>query len=208
MTIKEYPLKSVQISSLEFDDSNPNRLTKKQKTSLQNVMKRYGFLVPITVDSNTMKIIDGEHRAQAYAQLGCTTIPCFLIDTAKEEYDKKFLRQYLNKMHGTPDAEKDYEEMEFIMQDEVGAALLDENLGIDADALKDLKEIMGMEEEGGLPGEDSDDQADKMRKITLYFTKIEYPGIKEKFDRLKEDYQVTTETEVVKALLEHRESSI
>jgi hypothetical protein len=206
--IKEYPLRNIEISKLEFDDSNPNRLSKKQKISLQNVMKRYGFLVPITVDSKTMKIIDGEHRAQAYAQLGCATIPCFLIDTAKEEYDKKFLRQYLNKMHGTPDKEKDFEEMEFIMQDEVGAALLDENLGIDADALKDLKEILGVNEEEGLPGEDADDQADKMRKIVLYFTKIEYPDIKKTFDRLKEDYQVTTETEVVKALLEHRDTTI
>ena len=205
MTVKEYPLESVQISSLQFDHSNPNQLTTKQKISLQNVMKKYGFLVPITVDSKTMKIIDGEHRAEAYAQIGHTTIPAFLIDTATEEYDKKFLRQWLNKFHGTPDPEKDIEEIEFIMQDETGAAMLDELLDIDAEALKDMNE--GLDSEG-MSGEDKDDQADKMRKVVLYFTKIEYPDIKEKFDRLKEDYQVTTETEVVKALLEHRESSL
>jgi hypothetical protein len=203
--VKEYELKSVQISELEFDHSNPNQLTKKQKAALQNVMKKYGFLVPIIIDSEK-HIIDGEHRAEAYAQLGYSVIPAFIIDTTPEDYDKKFLRQWLNKFHGSPDLEKDIEELESIMQDETGAAMLDELLGIDADILKDMNE--GLEEESGGTGEDKDDQADKMRKVILYFTKIEYPEIKEKFDRLKEDYQVTTETEVVKALLEHRESSL
>ena len=201
MTVKEYPLESVQISELEFDHSNPNQLTKKQKISLQNVMKKYGFLVPIIIDSDK-HIIDGEHRAEVYAQLGYSVIPAFIIDTTQEDYDKKFLRQWLNKFHGTPDLEKDIEELEFIMQDETGAAMLDEFLGVDADILKEMSEGIGV------PEEDEDDKADRMRKIVLYFTKIEYPDYKKKFDRLKEDYQVTTETECVKLLLEHRESSI
>lgn len=168
-------------------------------------MKKYGFLVPITVDSNTMKIIDGEHRAQAYAQIGCTSIPAFLIDTAKKDYDKKFLRQWLNKFHGTPDVEKDIEEIESIMQEEVGAAMLDEFLGIDADMLKEMTD--GLAESGGL-AEDKDDEVDKMRRITLYFTKFEFKEYRDKFDKLMEEYQVSTETEVVKALLEHRETTI
>lgn len=205
MRVKEYPLVSVQISELEFDHSNPNQLTKKQKVALQNIMKKYGFLVPIIIDKDK-HIIDGEHRAEAYSQLGYSLIPAFVIDTTTEDYDKKFLRQWLNKFHGTPDPEKDIEELEYIMEDETGAAMLDEFLDIDIDTLKDMNE--GLEEESEGIGEDKDDQADKMRKIILYFTKIEYPEIKKKFDTLKEDYQVTTETEVVKALLEHRESSL
>jgi len=203
--VKEFELKHVNISELKFDPGNPNRLTDKQKTSLQAIMRRFGFLVPITVDKKTLRIIDGEHRVEAYKQLGYTQIMAFLIDTAKQDHDKKVLRQVLNKFHGTPDPEKDMDELSSIMEEEVGAVMLDEFLGIDAEALKEMND--GLVESGALD-EDKDDQADKMRKVILYFTKVEYPDIKEQFDRLKEDYQVTTETEVVKALLEHRESSI
>ena len=195
----------VDISKLKFDPSNPNKLTDKQKIALQGIMKRFGFLVPITVDAKTLRIIDGEHRVLAYKQLGYRQILAFVIDTVKQDHDKKVLRQVLNKFHGTPDPEKDIDEIGSIMEEEVGAAMLDEFLGIDAEALKEMND--GLVESGALD-EDKDDQADKMRKVILYFTKIEYPDIKEQFDRLKEDYQVTTETEVVKALLEHRESSI
>jgi hypothetical protein len=204
--LKEFKLTDIKISDIELDSNNPNQLSKKQKTVLPKLMDRFGFLVPIVIDEKTMKVIDGEHRIIARKQLGYETVQGFIIDTTKEDYDRRLLRQVLNKFHGEPDPEKDIEDLEYIREDETGAAMLDEFLDIDADTLKDMNE--GLEEESGGTGEDKDDQADKMRKVVLYFTKIEYPEIKEKFDRLKEDYQVTTETEVVKALLEHRESSL
>lgn len=205
MVVKKYQLKSLNISDLSPLPNNPNQLTIKQKLALQNIIKKYGFLSPIVVDSKTKKVIDGEHRVKACKELGEKQIQGYVIDTAKKDYDKKFLRQFLNKMHGTPDPQKDRDELEFIMEDETGAAMLEDCLGVDREALDKMGDALP-EETGIAP--DEDDQVDKMRKIVLYFTKHEYPEIKEKFERLKEDYSVTTETEVVKALIEHRESSI
>ncbi len=204
--MKEFKLTHVKISDIELDTDNPNQLSKRHKLALPKLMDRYGFLVPIVIDQKTMKVIDGEHRIIARKQLGYETVQAFVIDTAKEDYDRKFLRQVLNKLHGEPVPEKDMAELEYIMDDETGAAMLDEFLDIDAETIHDMQEAL--EEESGGIEEDKDDKADRMRKIVLYFTKIEYPEIKKKFDRLKEDWQVTTETECVKKLIEHYEGSI
>ena len=205
MVVKKYQLKNFNISELQPLPNNPNQLTIKQKLALQKIIKKYGFLKPIVVDSKTNKIIDGEHRVKILKELGEKQIQGYLIDTAKKDYEKKFLRQVLNKLHGTPDPQLDHDELDFIMEDETGAAMLEDCLDIDREALDHMGDAIP-EEVGIAP--DEDDEVDKMRKIVLYFTKHEYPEIKEKFERLKEDYSVTTETEVVKALIEHSESSI
>jgi len=202
--MKEFKLTHVKISDIELDTDNPNQLSKRGKLALPKLMDRFGFLVPIVIDEKTMKVIDGEHRIIARKQLGYETVQAFVIDTAKEEYDRRFLRQVLNKLHGEPDPEKDVADIESIMEDETGAAMLDEFLGIDDSVLKEMSEGLG----DAIPEEDSDDKADKMRKIILYFTKFEYKEYQEKFDRLKEDWQITTETECVKKLIEHYEGSV
>src|ERR1043166_705722 len=100
----EPQLTFIKISDLKFDPSNPNKLTKKQKKSLRDVIKKFGFLVPIIVDSEN-NIVDGEHRAEAYSMLGYTEIPGYVVNTEKD-YDRKFLRQWFNKFRGEANPEQ------------------------------------------------------------------------------------------------------
>ncbi len=195
----------LNISDLKLDPDNPNKLNKKQKKALRGVIDKYGFLVPIVVDKD-MNVIDGEHRAEAYKMLGYELIPGVICDKTKEDYDRKFLRQWLNKFHGTPDPELDINELEYIYREEAGAAMLGEYLGIEREDID--KMLAELDKAEALEGLDDDEKADVKRKIILYFTKFEFKEYEQKFNKLKEDYAVTTETEVVKRLIEHYESTI
>jgi ParB-like chromosome segregation protein Spo0J len=204
----EPQLTFIKISDLKFDPSNPNKLTNKQKKSLRDVIKKFGFLVPIIVDSEN-NIVDGEHRAEAYSMLGYTEIPGYVVNTEKD-YDRKFLRQWFNKFRGEADPALDARELELIMQEEIGAAMLEEYLNIDQDSIKEILDRVdnSEDESAAIEGLDKDDKTDLKRVIKLYFTKHEYPEYEQKFEKLKNDYSVTTETEVVKRLIEHYESGI
>jgi ParB-like nuclease family protein len=200
---------AVDISLLKFDAENPNVFTKKQMSSLQDVIKKFGYLVPIISDTQG-NIIDGEHRALAYKQLGYENIPTLVIDSATTEVEKKFLRQWLNKFRGQHDLEKDINEQSYIIEDEVGAALMENYLEITEQTVDQLAASLKDEDPSDSIIDETEHQfpIESHRKIILFFTKAEFPEYKEKFKRLKEEYKVTDEAQVVKKLIEDHESAI
>jgi len=196
----------IDMSLLKFDGSNPNVYTPKKKKALQNLIKRFGYLNPITIDYEG-NIINGEHRVMAYKQLGHDSIPALIIDTAKTSVDKKLLRQLLNKFHGEHEVEKDYEEIQEIREDEVGALLLEECLDITDETMDELAKALDRpNEENAMLEQEAKERIH--RKIVLYFTKHEFPEYRERFDRFKDIYKVTDDSEVVKKLMEAVETSI
>jgi len=49
--------------------------------ALKNEILTDGILkMPIAIDKNTYIILDGHHRLQALKRIGCTRIPCVLVD--------------------------------------------------------------------------------------------------------------------------------
>lgn len=112
--VRNHQLETVDIDSLQFDESNPNQLTKEQMHGLRISMQTYGYLTPIIIDQNNM-IADGEHRVLVYKEFGIDKIPAYRLQLDTQA-DRKLLRQTMNKLRGEHDFEKDVNEMIEIMQ--------------------------------------------------------------------------------------------
>lgn len=107
--IRQHKLETVDISTIKFDESNPNQLNKEQMTGLEKSMNRFGYLTPIIIDQNG-KIADGEHRVLVYKQLGITKIPAYRIEL-KNDVERRILRQVMNKLRGEHELAKDTQEI-------------------------------------------------------------------------------------------------
>jgi ParB-like chromosome segregation protein Spo0J len=113
MKVKEHNLIKVKLSSLKFDDTNPNTLTEKQMDGLRASMKQFGYLTPIVIDQNN-KIADGEHRALIYKEFGLTEISAYKLNL--DNIQRKMLRQTMNKLRGEHEINKDTLELLTILE--------------------------------------------------------------------------------------------
>jgi len=109
--IQEFPIKKIPIDEIKFDNTNPNRLTPEQMSSLNLAMQKFGNVAPVILNSD-MQVVDGEHRVRTYQELGLKKIPAIVIDVP--EIDKKMLRQVMNKFRGEHDPEMDKAEFKII----------------------------------------------------------------------------------------------
>ena len=66
-TIEEYPMQNIAISEVKRDPDNPNVMSDAQMDALREIMKKYGFLGPLVLDSKQI-IVDGEHRLAIYEE--------------------------------------------------------------------------------------------------------------------------------------------
>ena len=122
----------IEISKLQFDDNNPNKMNEAQLDALKKNLldERIGMDEPIIVQQNelneksgkiavpnTWKIANGEHRAIAMKSLGETKIPAIVYDMTEKTRIK--IRQTHNKLHGEHDPLLDAEE--FLRIQEMGA---------------------------------------------------------------------------------------
>ena len=100
MKVKEFAVKKVAITSIKFDKTNPNQLTKEQIDGLSQGMKKFGYLAPVILNED-MEVLDGEHRVKVYEKLGEKKIPAYVINVSK--LDGKMLRQIMNNLRGEHD---------------------------------------------------------------------------------------------------------
>src|SRR5215510_16311120 len=112
--VKYHVLTNVDINSLIFDETNPNKLNQKQMEGLRQSMLKYGYLTPVIIDQNNV-IADGEHRALVYKQMGYNQIPVFRLNL-ETDTDKRMLRQVMNKLHGEYDKQMDSDELVYIFK--------------------------------------------------------------------------------------------
>lgn len=115
MKVKEFAVKKIPISSIKFDKTNPNTMSDEQMDALSKGMEKFGYLAPVVLNQD-MEVLDGEHRAKAYAKLGEKNIPAYVINVDK--FDGKMLRQIMNKLHGEHDTKKD--SLEYKILEEAG----------------------------------------------------------------------------------------
>ena len=113
MKVKEFAVKKIPISSIKFDKTNPNTMGDEQMDALSKGMEKFGYLAPVVLNQD-MEVLDGEHRAKAYAKLGEKNIPAYVINVDK--FDGKMLRQIMNKLHGEHDTKKDSLEYQILEQ--------------------------------------------------------------------------------------------
>lgn len=112
--VRNHELITVDISTIKFDETNPNELTKEQMHGLRISMQTYGYLTPIIIDQNNM-IVDGEHRVLVYKEFDIQKIPAYRLQLDTDT-DRKLLRQTMNKLRGEHNFEKDVNEIIQIMQ--------------------------------------------------------------------------------------------
>lgn len=114
--IQEYKVQNLSLKKIKLDDTNPNVVPKETMESIRKIMKKYGYLDPIIVDSNHV-MVDGEHRFKIYQEFGKTEIPTIIATKCNTETERKMLRQYLNKVRGRHDKKKDAFEFKAIFDD-------------------------------------------------------------------------------------------
>jgi ParB-like chromosome segregation protein Spo0J len=94
---------------LEPNDWNPNVMTDGERDRLRAVIRKFGFLDPLTVRRHPSRvecyqIIDGEHRWEVGVEEGLATFPCTLVEV--DDDSARMLTPILNELHGQPDSQK------------------------------------------------------------------------------------------------------
>jgi DNA modification methylase len=174
--VRNHELTTVDISTIVFDETNPNKLNAKQMEGLRQSMLEYGYLTPVIIDQNNV-VADGEHRALVYKQLGYTQIPVIKLNLATDT-KRKMLRQVMNKLHGEHDQQLDSNELLEIFQ---------------ANKLTDLSTLIGQQ------------QSDLEKAISKFHPEIQFYQ-KEDFDFNKTLEEIVPSTKLgdLYQLGEHR----
>jgi len=114
--IKIPEVQMIARNKLIIDKSNPNVMSDEDYDALKEVIKKFGFIVPIITNKDFL-IADGFHRFKAARDLNIDPVPIISLDV--DEIDRRLLRQILNKLHGTHKEDLDQEEFKFL--DDSGA---------------------------------------------------------------------------------------
>jgi hypothetical protein len=159
----------ISVDKLITDETNPNKMSKGSYNSLKEVIKQYGFIVPIITNKRFL-IADGYHRLKAAIELGMNEVPVIALDV--EEVDRRLLRQVMNKLRGEHDWDLDALDIKW----------LDENNGLSEllaylpDYSKDIKELLGTK--------DNNPYSQKIEPPT-YLPNNKKPEITELYDKSK-----------------------
>jgi len=104
----------VEVGKLRVDKDNPNAMSKEEYSALKEVIKKFGFIVPVITNKEFL-IADGEHRLKAGKELGMKQVPVIKLEV--EDIDIRTLRQVLNKLKGRHDNDLDAIEFKKILED-------------------------------------------------------------------------------------------
>jgi ParB-like nuclease family protein len=204
--ISEHQIIKLKIASLKEDESNPNFMTEEKLNGLRESMRKWGFLHPIVVDQNNV-IADGHHRVKIYKEFGRKTIEGYRkkFEDANERY---LFRQVANKLHGEHDPEKDYKEIEALLQ--VRKDDLYNLLQISESSLKDLQSVIDSNKKTALKqlnemtkdGNPTAHYADtflhgNIKQITLFFDNPTYEKAIEMLNGLMEYYKLDNHTDLL-----------
>lgn len=99
-------LLSLPLDQLHALRRNPQYLTEKQQSALEESIRRDGFLVPIIVRrrGDMYEILSGNHRVIASRAVGLPEIPCVLIDPCDDDQAAR-IAVNMNTVHGDPNVE-------------------------------------------------------------------------------------------------------
>jgi DNA modification methylase len=111
----------VNIDDLKPDQSNPNRMTKKQLAILKKSIEQHGFLKPIVINEN-LEILDGNKRYSVMKLLGKNKIDCVQKEGITSEVDKIIFRKQLNN-HGEHDKVMDAEQFSLVFDNNASKQL-------------------------------------------------------------------------------------
>lgn len=86
--VREMQIEMLKLTDLKLDPDNP-RHNSGAVEKLADAIRRFGFRVPIVVNSDHM-ILAGHTRFHAAAMLGMTEVPCIVADDMSAELQREF----------------------------------------------------------------------------------------------------------------------
>jgi len=101
--LERLAIEYVPIDSIEPNEYNPNRQSERDFELLLKSMRDDGFTQPVIVHRPTRRIVDGEHRWRAAAELGYPELPVVFVDMTPEQMRVSTLRH--NRARGSEDIE-------------------------------------------------------------------------------------------------------
>lgn len=134
--IKQMLIEKVALNKIDFDPTNPNKMTARQKDSLRYALKKIGnwSVVALNKKGARYKCIDGHHRIEQLLEEKESEVLA-LVGKNLTELDEKLIRQSLNKNHGKHIRKLDAAEFKFIHE----KGDLDELARMSAQSLEFLK---------------------------------------------------------------------
>lgn len=111
--ISSLPIEEVLIDEIRSDGKNPNQMSAEMFSGLVAHISDHGIINAIIITEDGL-IADGEHRVLAAKELGLKTIKARRIKN--DEALRRTVRQTMNKIHGTHDANLDAEEFKALIE--------------------------------------------------------------------------------------------
>lgn len=116
--IRFVPTKTVLLSQIRFDETNPNKLSGATLEALEKTITQYGFAVDPWLNDNedgTYTVIDGEHRIKFLLKKKAKKVKAKIFNVSSVEI--KMLRQIANKLRGEHDKKMDAQEFKNIFDE-------------------------------------------------------------------------------------------
>ena len=101
------------IRLLQVDQNNPNVTTIRQQEQIWNSLQKYGWTYPILTNKDGL-LVDGEQRTEICKQHNEFFAPVLRLPVT--DFDRRMLRQILNKLKGKHNKELDAAEYMRIME--------------------------------------------------------------------------------------------
>lgn len=186
-----------------FDDANPNQMSQEQEAGLDAMLEKFGFLENIIVSPKDKKgkqlIHHGEHRVRGLMKAGNEWAWGVVKDLGPEEH--RLLRQGMNKLHGTHDADmdaKEYQELQKAGQLEMLAILIAqpvEQLMVEKQmvTVTQDKEMIEHHEETFLQG--------TLKQLYFIFDNEQYEELMPRIEAIIKQMKVETNTEMFLLLI-------
>lgn len=138
--------KVVDISELQPNDYNPNRMPHKEMELLEDCIRRFGFLFPIVTtwdeDINKYRIIDGYHRYETLKRMDQTRV--LIVDLEVSYHDAVQLTVLMNRIKGLHQVEKMSDLVVKLEDLGLEDSEIADNLGMEEEEFIRLKQQLGI----------------------------------------------------------------
>lgn len=199
----------IYFKDLIFDKDNPNQMSEEQETGLDQMLGKFGFLENIIVSPKDKRgkqlIHHGEHRTKRLMNAGNTWAWGIVKKLTTAEH--RLLRQGMNKLHGTHDAEMDAKEYKVLQnqgQLDMLAALIAqpvEQLMVEKDLVivtKD-KEMLDHHEDTFLHG--------NLKQLHFIFDNATYEKMMKRLEKVIAHMKVSNNTDMFEKLVSNYEKN-
>ncbi len=199
----------VFFKDLIFDDENPNQMSKEQEAGLDAMLTKFGFLENIIVSPKNEKgqqlIHHGEHRVRGLMKAANEWAWGVVKDLTADEH--RLLRQGMNKLHGTHDADldaKEYQSLQKVGQLEMLAILIAQPV----EQLIVEKNIVIVEKDAPMLAHHKETfEHGNLKQLYFIFDNEGYVLIMARLDKIKKHADITENTDLFIALVENYEKN-